>query len=101
MRPDLDAAPDFLRDFGGAAGNAAAFEERMLSWADGNLNEGGAEERTLDARDLKVGLFGDFLETRQQGKYVQWVPGPTGYTLEPCRSPSGEVLVPRVVMLME
>jgi len=37
---DLNAAPDFLRDFGGGAGDADAFEEAMLNWTDSNLNEG-------------------------------------------------------------
>ena len=73
----------------------------MLAWVDGNLNEGGAEERTLDARDRKVGLFGDFLEARQHGKFVEWVAEPTGYSLRPCRAASGEVVTPKVVMLME
>lgn len=59
----------------------------MLNWTDSNLNEGGAEERTLDAKDLKVGMFGDFLEARQHGTFVQWEPGPTGHSLKPCRTP--------------
>lgn len=52
---DLNEAPDFVRDFGGASDAADAFEEAMLTWADDNLNEGGAEERTLDQKDRNVG----------------------------------------------
>ena len=31
---DLNEAPDFVRDFGGAADAADAYEEAMLTWAD-------------------------------------------------------------------
>ena len=34
----------------------------MLEFADDNFNDGGIEVRSMDSRDCKVGLFGDFLE---------------------------------------
>ena len=97
---NLDEAPDFLRDFGGDNETADAFEQQMLNWVDENLNEGGAEERTLDQKDRNVGLFGDFLEARQHGSFFEWVSEPTGYVLKSVMA-GGEPLVAKPVMIME
>ena len=57
-------------------GNAGALQwmEAALDFAQENFNDAGAEERTLDQRDCKVGLFGDFCERVGHGKLLHWVP---------------------------
>ena len=53
------------------------------SFAEDNFNDNGAEVRSLDQRDCKVGLFGDFCkvalfgdfcERVGHGKFVEWQP---------------------------
>lgn len=66
---NFSSAPD-RPDFGADAEGDDKFGEQMLGWVNGNLNDAGIEARTLDARELKVGMFGDFAETRGHGKYV-------------------------------
>lgn len=97
---ELSAAPDFLRDFASAADGADRFEDAMLDFVDENLQASGMEERTADAKDLKVGLFGDFLEARGHGKFFEWVREPLGYVLKVVRE-EGKPKVVRPVMLME
>ena len=43
------------------------------AFIDGTFHEEGAEVRTLDKRDLHVGLFGDWLERSGYGKYIERV----------------------------
>jgi hypothetical protein len=96
---NFSSAPD-RPDFGADAEGDDEFEEQMLSWVDGNLNDAGIEARTLDARELKVGMFGDFAETRGHGKYVEWVLEPLGWKVQPVKI-DGVIAVPRPVMIMD
>ena len=41
---------------------SAKWAQDMLEFADDNFNDSGIEVRSMDSRDCKVGLFGDFLE---------------------------------------
>ena len=43
------------------------------AFIDGTFHDEGAEVRTLDKRDLHVGLFGDWLERSGYGKYIERV----------------------------
>ena len=55
------------------------------------IADAGAEVRSLDQRDRKVGLFGDWLETSGHGKYVEWVQDKETalYSLEVVREENG------------
>ena len=64
------------------------------------INDAGVEARTLDARELKVGMFGDFAEARGHGKYVKWVLEPLGWKVQPV-TVDGVIAVPRPVMIMD
>jgi len=90
---DFEAAPGrelFGDDEAGADAQEAAFNE----YIDGNFDDAGAEVRSLDQRDRKVGLFGDWMETVGHGKYVQWVKDESTslWELEPVRDASGAPL---------
>jgi len=52
---------------------AQQHEEAFLEYVEGNFDDAGAEVRSLDYRDRKVGLFGDWLECVGHGKYLEWV----------------------------
>ena len=72
-------------------GNAGALQwmEAALDFAQENFNDAGAEERTLDQRDCKVGLFG---ERVGHGKLLHWVPKEEYgglYALEPIKQVNG------------
>jgi hypothetical protein len=97
---DMASAPDHLREFAGTADAADRFEKAMLDFVEEHLQDGGCEERTADAKDLKVGLFGDFLESRGHGQFVEWIPEPTGWVLRAVTD-NGIIRVPRPVMIME
>ena len=51
----------------GDAGEAE-WEAKMLEYASTKFNDAGTEVRSLDQRDCKVGLLGDFLERVGHGK---------------------------------
>ena len=44
----------------------------MLAFEEENFEGAGTEVRSMDQRDRKVGLFGDFLERVGHGKFVEW-----------------------------
>ena len=50
---------------------AALHEEAFNEYVDGNFDDAGAEVISLDQRDRKVGMFGDWLEASGHGKYVE------------------------------
>ena len=56
----------------GADGDAQ-HEAEQAAFIDAHFHDEGAEVRTLDTRDQRVGLFGDWLERSGYGKYVEWV----------------------------
>ena len=97
---NMASAPDHLHEFAGTADAADRFEKAMLDFVEEHLQDGGCEERTADAKDLKVGLFGDFLESRGHGQFVEWIPEPTGWVLRAVTD-NGIIRVPRPVMIME
>jgi hypothetical protein len=96
---NFSTAPD-RPDFQNGAAGDDVFEREMIGWVEGNLNDAGVEARTLDARELKVGMFGDFAETRGHGKYVEWVLEPLGWKVQPVVV-DGVIAVPRPVMIMD
>lgn len=53
---------------------AREWEEAILQFQQDNFEEEGVQVRTMDQRDCKVGLFGDFLERMGHGKFVEWRP---------------------------
>ena len=61
----------------------------MLEFMNGNLDDDGVEVRTLDWRELKVGLFGDWLESRGHRKCLKWVEEEAGWRLKPVQSEGG------------
>ena len=69
---DFEAAPSRASFADGEMG-ALLHEERFNDYVDGNFDDAGAEVRSLDQRDRKVGLFGDWLEASGYGKYIEWV----------------------------
>ena len=63
---DFEAAPGrelFREGEAGAEEHERAFNE----YIDGNFDDAGAEVRSLDQRDRKVGLFGDWMEAAGHG----------------------------------
>ena len=68
---ELTAAPG-RETFALDADGAREHEEAFIEYADANFDDGGAEVRSLDQRDRKVGLFGDWLEASGHGKYLEW-----------------------------
>ena len=51
---------------------AAEWAKDMLEFTEDNFEDTGIEVRSMDKRDLEVGLFGDFLERVEHGKFVEW-----------------------------
>ena len=96
---NFSSAPDRTAYAAGEIGDDD-FEKDLEGWADSNLNDAGVEARTLDARELKVGMFGDFAETRGHGKFVEWVLEPLGWKVQPVIV-DGVIAVPRPVMIMD
>jgi len=47
--------------------------QATVAFVDDNFGGEGSENRSMDQRDRKVGLYGDFLERVGHGKFVQWV----------------------------
>ena len=62
--------------FGPGDDAAAEWERQMLQFTEDNFEDTGIEVRSMDKRDLEVGhvvgLFGDFLERVEHGKFVEW-----------------------------
>ena len=99
---DFEAAPGrelFGDDEAGADVQEAAFNE----YIDGNFDDAGAEVRSLDQRDRKVGLFGDWMEAVGHGRYIECVQdkGTSLWQLQPVRDATGTPLVPRAVAVAE
>ena len=59
-------------DFPAGADGDAEWEASALQFEDENFEDAGAEVRSMDVRDRKVGLFGDFLERVGHGKFAEW-----------------------------
>lgn len=67
---NLDALPG-REEFG--QGEHEAWLQAAVGFVDDNFDDEGGEVRSMDQRDRKVGLFGDFCERVGHGKFVQWV----------------------------
>jgi len=82
---------------------AEQHEKDMLEYVDRDFDDAGAEVRSLDQRERKVGLFGDWLEVGGHGKCVEWVQDEETalYTLEVVREENGMPRVPRAAAIME
>ena len=98
----FEAAPGrelFREGEAGAEEHERAFNE----YIDGNFDDAGAEVRSLDQRDRKVGLFGDWMEAAGHGQYIEWVEDTETklWKLQPVRDATGTPLVPRAVVLMD
>ena len=65
---ELPGREDFGEDEDGAQNWAVA----ALQFAEETFKDDGAEVRSMDQRDCKVGLFGDFCERVGHGKVVEW-----------------------------
>ena len=99
---DFEAAPGrelFREGEAGAEEHERAFNE----YIDGNFDDAGAEVRSLDQRDRKVGLFVDWMEAAGHGQYIEWVEDTETklWKLQPLRDATGTPLVPRAVVLMD
>ena len=70
---DLEELPG-REEYGGDEDGALDWAAAALQFAEHNFNDNGAEVRSLDQRDCKVGLFGDFCERVGHGKFVEWQP---------------------------
>ena len=99
---DFEAAPG-REDFGDDDEGALLHEERFNEYIDGNFDDAGAEVRSLDQRERKVGLFGDWLVASGHGKFVEWVADTETslFKLKALRTEGGEPHVPRAVAIME
>ena len=74
----------------GEAG-ADQHENDVNEYVDRDFDDAGTEVRSLDQRERKVGLFGDWLEVGGHGKCVEWVQDQETalYTLEVVREENG------------
>ena len=70
---DFEAVPG-REEYGAGEDGAAEWEKTMLEFAEDNFNDAGIELRSMDQRDLQVGLFGDFLDRVGHGSL--WSGGP-------------------------
>lgn len=70
---DLEELPG-REEYGGDEDGALDWAAAALQFAEDNFNGNGAQVRSLDQRDCKVGLFGDFCERVGHGKFVEWQP---------------------------
>ena len=68
---NLEALPG-REDFPAGEDGDEQWTEAMLLFEDENFEGAGTEVRSMDQRDRKVGLFGDFLERVGHGKFVEW-----------------------------
>ena len=68
---NLEALPG-REDYPAGDDGDAQWAEAMLQFQDDNFEGAGTEVRSMDQRDRKVGLFGDFLERVGHGKFVEW-----------------------------
>lgn len=99
---DFDEAPG-REEFDVGEEGALLHEERFNEYIDGNFDDAGAEVRSLDQRDCKVGLFGDWLDASGHGKCIEWVQDEATslWRLDVIRGDDGQPLVPRPVAIME
>ena len=67
---ELEAVPG-REAYGAGDEGAARWAEDMLEYNENNFNDAGIEVRSLDQRERKVGLFGDFLERVGHGKFLE------------------------------
>ena len=67
---NLEALPG-REDFPAGADGEAEWAEALLVFEEANFEGAGNEVRSMDQRDRKVGLFGDFLERVGHGKFVE------------------------------
>ena len=81
---------------------ADAFDELMFDFVDDNMHGRAVQVRHLDRRDLELGLFGDFLEQRGHGKFVEWVydDESEGWKIQAVEEERG-VRIPRASMVMD
>mgnify|MGYP006092253039 CR=1 FL=1 len=86
----------------GLEGDDEAFEALMFDFVDENMHGRAVQERHLDRRDLELGLFGDFLEQRGHGKFVEWVfdDEKEGWKIQAVSDERG-VHIPRASMVMD
>ena len=78
----LQSAPN-REDYPMTNQGAKAYEGAMLAFTSGNLDDAGAETRTLYTRELAAGAFGHFCKKRGHGSFIEGVPKPTGWAVEP------------------
>ena len=86
----------------GLDGNDEAFEALMFTFVDENMHGRAVQEGYLDRRDRELGLFGDFLEQRGHGKFVEWVfdDEREGWKIQAVQDERG-VHIPRPSMVMD
>jgi hypothetical protein len=98
---NLGEAPNRTRGAHGTEGDDE-FEQMMCGFVDDNFHGRAVQERYLDARDLEVGLFGDFVEQRGHGKHVEWVYDEEneGWKIQPVMT-EGNMRVPRPSIVMD
>ena len=86
----------------GLEGDDDAFDALMCEFVDENMDGRAAQERYLDRRDLELGLFGDFLEQRGHGEFVEWVYDDErdGWKIQAVEDARG-VRIPRAAMVMD
>ena len=68
---NLEALPG-REDFPAGEDGDAEWAEALRLFEEENFEGAGIEVRSMDQRDRKVGLFGDFLERVGHGKFVEW-----------------------------
>ena len=76
LAPSGDAAFEAVEEVGREAflpgeQGAQDHEDAFLEFLSGNIDDAGAEVRSLDQRDRKVGHFGDWLKRVGHGEYIK------------------------------
>ena len=76
LAPSGDAAFEAVEEVGREAflpgeQGAQDHEDAFLEFLSGNIDDAGAEVRSLDQRDRKVGRFGDWLKRVGHGEYIK------------------------------
>ena len=79
----------------------AAYEADMIEFMAGNIDDDGVELRTLDWRELKVGMFGDWLKARGHEKALEWVEEEEGWRLQAVRDEKGYLVLPSAISIVE
>ena len=80
LAPSGDAAFEAVEEVGREAflpgeQGAQDHEDAFLEFLSGNIDDAGAEVRSLDQRDRKVGHFGDWLKRVGHGEYIKCAVG--------------------------